>query len=119
MTILNDFCQMMNDPDEDIRLDVLISTDREKSIYEKWVQIFNSVTPFNIPQGVALISSSFKMGKRDCIIFLAYMKFFEQRLQTLKRDDGSMPSPNEMMAHMMNAATEEGGSDDESPIYIG
>jgi hypothetical protein len=47
------------------------------------------------------------------------MKFFEQRLQTLKRDDGSMPSPNEMMAHMMNAATEEGGSDDESPIYIG
>ena len=118
MTILNDFCQMMNDPDEDIRLDVLISTDREKSIYEKWVQIFNSITPFNIPQGVALISSSFKMGKRDCIIFLAYMKFFEQRLQTLKRDDGSMPSPDEMMENMISTAT-RGGSDDDSPIYIG
>ena len=119
MTILNDFYQMLNDPDENIRLDKLISTDREKAIYEKWVQIFNSITPFNIPQGVALISSSFKMGKRDCIIFLAYMKFFEQRLQTIKRDDGSMPSPDEMMQDMLKNAVGEEENDGNPPIYIG
>jgi len=117
MTILSEFCRMLNDPDKDIELDTIIKNDREKAIYEKWIQIFNTITPFNIPQGAALIDSSFKMGKRDCLIFLSYMKFFEQRLETMKKRDGTMPSPDEMMNQLVNAMDKEGVGRDTS--YIG
>lgn len=115
MTILSEFSKMLSDPDEDIRLDSIIKTSRDKAIYEKWVQIFNTVTPFNIPQGISLVDSSFKMGKRDCLILLAYMKFFEQRLQTLKGKDGTVPSPEEMMQDLMGATKE---SEDNDTSYI-
>lgn len=65
---------------------------QDKSVYEKWVQIFSIMTPYNIKQGASLISNSLRMSKRDEIILLSYIKFFESKLQTLKEDANYMSS---------------------------
>jgi hypothetical protein len=84
MTIISEFKKMLEEPDEDLRVDTLIKTSADKGVYEKWIQIFNTITPFNIPQGLSIIDSSYKMNKRDCVILLAYIKFFEQRLNKMR-----------------------------------
>lgn len=90
MTIITAFRHMLEDPEEELRVDKLISSPLDKAVYEKWIQVFNSITPYSIPQGLSLIDSSFKMSKRDCVIFLAYIKFFEQQLNKMKETNSEM-----------------------------
>tara|TARA_R100001163_G_C5064594_1_gene202260 strand:- start:2383 stop:2736 length:354 start_codon:yes stop_codon:yes gene_type:complete len=113
MTIISEFKKMLEDPEEDLRVDTLIKTPTERAVYEKWIQIFNTITPFSIPQGVSIIDSSYKMSKRDCIVLLAYIKFFEQRL-------GKMKEMNESddFKKMFETLTEADGIEEEN-IYDG
>jgi len=103
MTILSEFKNMLEDPEEDVRVDTLIKTPTDRAVYEKWIQIFNTITPFSIPQGVSIIDSSYKMSKRDCIVLLAYIKFFEQKLSKMKGENSEM----EKLFKEMNNMTEE------------
>ena len=56
-------------------------------MYEKWIEIFNVMNPMNIMQGLNTITNVFKMSKRDEIILLAYVKFFEQKISMI----GNLP----------------------------
>jgi len=82
--ILKKFINAFDEEEDMISIDILLDTANDKQTYEKWIQLFNSITPFNIKQALRLIDSSFKMGKRDTIVLLAYVKFFEQKLSHLK-----------------------------------
>jgi len=70
-----------------IDLDEFLVTDRDKAVYEKWIQVFNVMQPTSIIQGLSTISNTIKMSKRDEIILLAYVKFFEQKIAMI----GSLP----------------------------
>ena len=82
--ILKKFIEAFDEDDDMISIDTLLDSANDKQTYEKWIQLFNSITPFNIKQALRLIESSFKMGKRDTIVLLAYVKFFEQKLSHLR-----------------------------------
>ena len=85
-----------------IDLDEFLVTDRDKAVYEKWIQVFNVMQPTSIIQGLSTISNTIKMSKRDEIILLAYVKFFEQKIAMM----GSLPKD---LAEVFKAnKTEEG-----------
>ena len=106
---------MLEDPEEELRVDELITSQLDKAVYEKWVQVFNSITPYSIPQGLSLIDSSFKMSKRDCVIFLAYIKFFEQKLGKMKEDNREMKEIYDEMT--VNESPK--GNESDANAYIG
>lgn len=90
--ILKKFISELEDGDSDsISVNDMMSK-QDKFVYEKWVQIFNIMNPFSIKQGANLISSSLKMSKRDDIVLLSYIKFFESKLQHMKDDATYMSS---------------------------
>ena len=70
-----------------IDLEDFVGAERDRAIYEKWVEVFNIMNPMNILGSLSTISNSIKMSKRDEIILLAYVKFFEQKISML----GSLP----------------------------
>ena len=70
-----------------IDLDELLSSDRDRAVYEKWIEVFNIMSPMDILQSLSTINNSIKMSKRDEIILLAYTKFFEQKMAMI----GSLP----------------------------
>ena len=70
-----------------IDLDELLSSERDRAVYEKWIEVFNIMSPMNIIQSLSTIDNSIKMSKRDEIILLAYTKFFEQKMAMI----GSLP----------------------------
>lgn len=85
--MIKEFLNQLKDlEDGHIDLDELL-TDRDKVIYEKWVQVFNIMQPMAIMQGLSTINNTIKMSKRDEIILLAYVKFFEQKIAMI----GSLP----------------------------
>ena len=81
--IIKKFVEEMESDENNIDIKEILS-DSDIKIFEKWVQIFNSITPFTIKDGLKLIDSSIAMGKRDEIILISYIKFFEQKLKHLK-----------------------------------
>jgi aspartate 1-decarboxylase len=86
--MLKEFLRQLESLDKgSISLDALLINKRDKAVYEKWIEIFNVMNPMNIVQGLSTINSTFKMSKRDEIILLAYIKFFEQKISML----GSLP----------------------------
>ena len=70
-----------------IDLDELLSSDRDRAVYEKWIEVFNIMSPMDILQSLSTINNSIKMSKRDEIILLAYTKFFEQKMAMI----GNLP----------------------------
>tara|TARA_R100001463_G_scaffold38639_1_gene82852 strand:- start:187 stop:591 length:405 start_codon:yes stop_codon:yes gene_type:complete len=82
--IIKKFIASFDDDADSISIDALLDKSTDRAIYEKWIQLFNSITPFNIKDALRLIDSSFKMSKRDALVLLAYVKFFEQKLGHLK-----------------------------------
>jgi|TARA_R100001594_G_scaffold41570_1_gene73478 hypothetical protein len=70
-----------------IDLDEFLATERDKAVYEKWIQVFNVMQPTSIMQSLSTINNTIKMSKRDEIILLAYVKFFEQKIAMI----GSLP----------------------------
>ncbi len=86
--ILKDFVNQLQNLDEgSISLDELLENERDKAIYEKWIEIFNIMNPMDVLQGLNTVNSVFKMSKRDEIILIAYVKFFEQKISML----GNLP----------------------------
>lgn len=83
--IIKKFIDGMENKEDVVDLASLLEKESDKKVFEKWVQIFNSITPFNIKDGLQLIDSSFTLGKRDSIILVSYVKFFEQKLMHLKQ----------------------------------
>ena len=79
--------QLQNLDEGSISLDELLGNDRDRAIYEKWIEVFNIMSPMAITQSLSTISNSIKMSKRDEIILLAYVKFFEQKISML----GNLP----------------------------
>ena len=71
---------------EVVSMDTSLTGKNDKTIYEKWIEIFSLMTPFNIKHGISLIASSFRMTRRDEVILLAYIKFFESKLSRMKND---------------------------------
>ena len=70
-----------------IDLDELLGSDRDRAVYEKWIAVFNIMSPMDILQSLSTINNSIKMSKRDEIILLAYTKFFEQKMAMI----GNLP----------------------------
>ena len=86
--MIKEFLNQLKDLKEgSIDLDEFLTTDRDKAIYEKWIEIFNIMSPMAIMQSLNTISSMLTLSKRDEIILLAYVKFFEQKIAMI----GSLP----------------------------
>jgi len=58
----------------------------EKELYEKWVKIYFSITPFTIKEGLRKIKKEFVLTNDEQIMLLSYIKFFERRLMDLKEN---------------------------------
>ena len=71
---------MVNDDSQDVRIDPLLDSDRDKAVFEKWVAIYNDLEPIAIVPTLERITRTYKMSKRDEIILLAYVKYFEQNI---------------------------------------
>jgi len=79
--MIKEFLNQLKDLEEgSIDLDEFFTTDRDKAIYEKWIEIFNIMSPMAIMQSLTSINSMLTLSKRDEIILLAYVKFFEQKI---------------------------------------
>ena len=86
--IIKEFLEKLQNLDEgSINLDEIFSSDRDRAVYEKWIEVFNIMSPISIMQSLSTINSSIKMSKRDEIILMAYVKFFEQKIAMM----GSLP----------------------------
>ena len=75
-----------DDEVESVNILSFFDNDREKELYEKWVKIYHSVTPFNIKEGLKHINKSFELSNDEEIMLVSYIKFFEGRLMELKGD---------------------------------
>jgi hypothetical protein len=99
--ILKKLVEELEDTSKEIvSIDTALSGKNDKAIFQKWIEIFSLMTPFNIKQGTSLIASSFRMTKRDEVILLAYIKFFESKLSKMKEDADYMGA---MMRHGKDA----------------
>ena len=79
--MIKEFLNQLKDLEEgSIDLDEFLTTDRDKAVYEKWIEIFNIMSPMAIMQSLTSINSVLTLSKRDEIILLAYVKFFEQKI---------------------------------------
>ena len=77
----------MNDDDETvIDIDSLMD-DKGKTVYNKWLDIFETITPFNIPKAFDSIIDSHTLTKSDSAILLSYIKFFEQRIFEMSKQE--------------------------------
>jgi len=76
------------DNDEVEILNILDCFDDEtqKELFEKWVKIYFSITPFTIKEGLKKIKKDFILTDEEEIMLLSYVKFFERRLMDLKGD---------------------------------
>ena len=78
--MIKKFREMMDDDDAEI-LDIdSLMTDKDRIIYEKWLSIFNKLTPFNVPTGLDKVIADEDLKRSDEVILLSYLKFFEQRV---------------------------------------
>ena len=85
--MIKEFLRQLNDRDEgEIELDSILDNDRNKAVYEKWIQVFNVMNPMTILTGLSVVANSMKMTKRDEVILLAYTKFMEQNMKKLVND---------------------------------
>mgnify|MGYP003631346195 CR=1 FL=1 len=78
--MIKEFRKMMDDDKDIIDIDVLLSTKEDREHYNKWLSIFQSLTPFNIPTGLNKVLEENELNVADEAILLAYIKFFEQRI---------------------------------------
>ena len=87
--MIKEFLRQLNDKDDgEIELDTILDSERNRAIYEKWIQVFNVMNPMNILTGLSLVVNSMKMTKRDEVILLAYVKFMEQNMAKMMADIG-------------------------------
>ena len=85
--MIKEFLKQLNERDDgDISLDDILANDRNKAVYEKWIQVFSLINPMNILSGLSVVSNSIKMAQRDEIILLAYTKFMEQNIAKFMAD---------------------------------
>tara|TARA_R100000664_G_scaffold29678_1_gene41692 strand:- start:3684 stop:3974 length:291 start_codon:yes stop_codon:yes gene_type:complete len=87
--MIKKFRDMMEDDNEIIDIDSLM-TDEERAEYDKWLDIFKTITPYNVPLGIDKIIDTIETTRSDGVILLAYIKFFEERLKemaTEKKDE--------------------------------
>ena len=50
--IIKKFIEGMENKEDVVDLALLLEKESDKKVFEKWVQIFNSITPFNIHDGL-------------------------------------------------------------------
>jgi len=90
--MIKEFLRQLNEKEEgDIDLDNILGSDRNKAVYEKWIQVFSVMNPMSILTGLSVVVNSMKMAQRDEVILLAYVKFMEQNMKKLITDMSSLP----------------------------
>ena len=75
-----------NDEIETLNILDCFNNEKEKELYEKWVKIYFSITPFTIKEGLRKIAQAHDLTNEEQIMLLSYIKFFERRLMELKGD---------------------------------
>ena len=85
MSLIKKFLEMVSDDSKDVNVNPLLESDRDKAVFEKWVAIFNELEPIAIVPTLERISRTYKMAKRDEIILLSYVKFFEQNILKMNK----------------------------------
>ena len=75
-----------NDEIETLNILDCFNNEKEKELYEKWVKIYFSITPFTIKEGLRKITQAHDLTNEEQIMLLSYIKFFERRLMELKGD---------------------------------
>ena len=89
--MIKEFLRQLNEKEEgDIDLDNILGSDRNKAVYEKWIQVFSVMNPMSILTGLSVVVNSMKMAQRDEVILLAYVKFMEQNMKKLITDMNGM-----------------------------
>ena len=90
--MIKEFLRQLNEKEEgDIDLDNILGSDRNKAVYEKWIQVFSLMNPMGILTGLRVVVNSMKMAQRDEVILLAYVKFMEQNMKKLIDDMNELP----------------------------
>jgi len=82
--ILEKFIAGLDGSDNNISIGEILSED-DLVLFDRWVRIFNKMTPFSIVKSVKSIEDKEEMGDIDDVILIAYIKFFEQKLKHLKQ----------------------------------
>ena len=89
--MIKEFLRQLNEKEDgDIDLDDILGSDRNKAVYEKWIQVFSVMNPMSILTGLSVVVNSMKMAQRDEVILLAYVKFMEQNMKKLITDMNGM-----------------------------
>ena len=89
--MIKEFLRQLNEKEDgDIDLDDILGSDRNKAVYEKWIQVFNVMNPMSILTGLSVVVNSMKMAQRDEVILLAYVKFMEQNMKKIITDMNGM-----------------------------
>ena len=85
MSLIEKFLQMANDDEIDIDIEPLLEDKEDKAVFEKWLKIFMELEPIAIVPTLEKMSSTYIMTKRDEVILLAYVKFFEQNILKMNK----------------------------------
>ena len=85
--MIKKFKEMLEDDTDIIDIDVLLPLESQKGVHNKWLTIFQQLTPFNIPTGLKKIVGDVNLTQSDEIVLLAYIKFFEQRIFEMAKAD--------------------------------
>ena len=83
--MIKKFRDMMKDDKEFIDIDLLMN-DLDRADYDKWLGIFKSITPFTVAEGLDTIIDEFHLTRKDSVVLLAYIKFFEQRIFEMSKE---------------------------------
>ena len=75
-----------NDEVEVLNILECFKNESEKELFEKWVKIYFTITPFNIKDGLKEIVKNHALTTEEEVMILSYVKFFERRLMDLKGD---------------------------------
>jgi len=90
-TLIKKFQEMMENDEPVIDVDTLMSKEERES-YDKWLEIFKTLTPFNIPTGLDKVIKDFDLVNNDGVVLLAYIKFFEQRIVEMQGKEDTKSS---------------------------
>tara|TARA_B100001094_G_C17598582_1_gene515426 strand:- start:210 stop:566 length:357 start_codon:yes stop_codon:yes gene_type:complete len=85
MSLIEKFLKMATDDKLDINIEPLLKDKEDKAVFEKWLKIFTELEPVGVVPALEKISTTYIMTRRDEVVLLSYVKFFEQNILKMNK----------------------------------
>jgi len=82
--MLETFLKLLEDDSERIDVKQLFTDKKDLVLWEKMVDIFDSIQIDNVPDGLEKVSMKYKLSHQEEITVLAYIKFLEIMILKVK-----------------------------------